>query len=444
MSINKFENLSSFLNSCLQWYPIIPAAVLCLAPMHGNLKYSLKQTLSTISAFLLIMLIFLSFTRVDVENIIHFPLIFFLVLSFLLYHHHVNVHISKSLCIFLVVFALIGFPYNISVGFDATIHPFSDIAHFSLEASIFRVLNTTLFAALLFKPFKKYGGFLVDNFHLDHVWYLTLPVSSIFIFYNTFITIRKYDTLHVNKVPFFYWVSIILLLSLLIFLCAIYYFIVRGIINAAKEQERNRILEMQESQYTKQRNYIEATARQRHDFRQTLRMLCSLVDEGNLEAVSTYLKGYVNTLPKNEVANICKNTAVNALFNFYINLAVERVIDLDLDIDLPETTKLSDMDLCNIIGNILDNAVIACQDLPEGERFIDFSIRNDDFAALYIVVTNSFNGKVRKRNGTYLSTHRHEAGNGLRSVSFTVEKYGGIANFSHENKQFMSNIMLPI
>ena len=100
-------------------------------------------------------------------------------------------------------------------------------------------------------------------------------------------------------------------------------------------------------------------------------------------------------------------------------------------------------EICGILGNILENAVIACEDMPIASRFIDLSIKFEPEAALYIVATNSFNGEVKLRDGRYLSTHRHGSGIGLTSIISTAESYGGMARFTHDKNQFMSDVMIP-
>ena len=63
---------------------------------------------------------------------------------------------------------------------------------------------------------------------------------------------------------------------------------------------------------------------------------------------------------------------------------------------------------------------------------------------LYIVVVNSFNGVARQRDGRYVSTKSDGSGVGLASVASTAENYGGVAQFSHDEKLFYSNIAIPL
>jgi len=103
---------------------------------------------------------------------------------------------------------------------------------------------------------------------------------------------------------------------------------------------------------------------------------------------------------------------------------------------------ISDVDLCNMVGNILENAVIACQKTEE--KMIQLTILTEDQIQLYIVAVNTFDGIVRKRNEQYLSTNRNQDGIGLSSIASTAKSYGGIAQFSHEGNRFYSNVAIPL
>ena len=99
------------------------------------------------------------------------------------------------------------------------------------------------------------------------------------------------------------------------------------------------------------------------------------------------------------------------------------------------------MDLCTIIGNILENAVAASLEIPAEKRSLLLSglVQNN---RLYIVATNSFNGLVKERNGKYLSRRHSGSGIGLKSIRASAEKYHGKAEFSHDGCEFHSDVML--
>ena len=78
------------------------------------------------------------------------------------------------------------------------------------------------------------------------------------------------------------------------------------------------------------------------------------------------------------------------------------------------------------------------------DRFIDLTVLTENDAQLYIVETNSFDGKTRKRDHRDLSTKHTDEAIGLASVTTTAESYGGMARFSHEGNRFFSNIVIPL
>ena len=78
------------------------------------------------------------------------------------------------------------------------------------------------------------------------------------------------------------------------------------------------------------------------------------------------------------------------------------------------------------IGNLLDNAMEAClRQSEDEERFIRFYIGILK-QQLYICVTNSVGGTVKKVGKTYLSTKDdHTHGFGLMRIDRLAEKYNG-------------------
>ncbi len=433
---------TDLLRSLLKWYPLIPGAILCFAPMQNQLKRTVAQTLRNTAVFLGIVFISLVLLECFVQ---YHPVIFpgFMLLCFAFYFESLKVHISKALGMFFYVCTLMALLINCTIGFDAYLHPESDIYHVSMEALAFRMLLTTLVALFMFYPMSRYGSMLIDDFDFPSVWYINLPVAFIILVHNFMVTVRKYETLHVNNVLISYWSSVALLFMLLGILTVLFYRIVFLMNEARKAAEGKRLLEMQESLYSRQRQYMEDSARVRHDFRQSLRIILELAEQEKWQELKAYLADYEQSLPKNEMLNFCGLPSLNALLNYYYSQAVEQEIEAEFEIQLPKLLPLSEIELCGMIGNILDNAVAACKEVPQKQRFIDLSLKTNEEEALFIVATNSFDGNIRFRGGKYLSTRRQGSGMGLSSVSLTARRCGGSASFSHKGKQFYSDVVLP-
>ena len=110
---------------------------------------------------------------------------------------------------------------------------------------------------------------------------------------------------------------------------------------------------------------------------------------------------------------------------------------------IPAKIRLSDVELCAVMGNLLDNALEACAKLPQTERFLRVyigAIKNQ----FYLSVQNSA-GEVRKSGGKYLTTKQGDShGYGIFRVDRIAEKYGGYVNRQNEEGIFATEIMIPL
>ena len=64
-------------------------------------------------------------------------------------------------------------------------------------------------------------------------------------------------------------------------------------------------------------------------------------------------------MPENDVRCFCDNTVLNALLNYYDHLAQQESIRFSVRVRLPRFYPGSDVDLCSMVGNILENAMSA-------------------------------------------------------------------------------------
>lgn len=433
-----------YFTELLSYLVFFPAALLCYLPMKNQLCYGAGRTaVRTIGVLgLLTPLLALVDAAFSLGyNTLMVPAIVLLLAAFSL---TVKVPFCQSFAVFVLICAFFGFLSNFANAFDASRNPQGNINDFSLTAAWFQLGLCLAFTALAAYPLLEFGSWLIDNFHLQKVWYTTSLVSGIFLTLNLLMYPRKYETLHTNNVALFVYTALPLMMLLLVFLCAVFYFLVKEILEMSQTRERNRLLEMEEGQYRRTMHYLEESARVRHDFRHAIGILEELLSSGDLPAAREYLLSYRLTLPRKEVVLYCGNAALNALLNYYAESAAQHSIRLRMVLDLPDSLPLSDVDLCNIVGNLLDNAITACRDLPEPGRWIDLTISCPNEVRFGIVASNSFSGKVRMSEGRYVSSHPGGNGIGLSSVSSIAERCGGTASFRHDGQEFVSGVVIPM
>ena len=186
------------------------------------------------------------------------------------------------------------------------------------------------------------------------------------------------------------------------------------------------------------------STRVRHDFRHTLHTLKMLADEKEYDSLNQYLKKYINALPVSHVITYCQNNSVNALLNYLIPIARESAVDIRIYINIPEHLPVTDIDLCSILGNVLENAIDGCKTVSSEKRSVQLSVTTRHDSYLYIVSTNTFDGIVKKEKNQYQTTRKNGHGIGLSSIQLTVEKYNGTVQFSNDDSRFYVDIMIPI
>ena len=88
-------------------------------------------------------------------------------------------------------------------------------------------------------------------------------------------------------------------------------------------------------------------------------------------------------------------------------------IKLTLGLEVPRDLYISNVDLCALFANTIDNAIHACEKVPEGRRFI--TVRAHVAAGQFIIdVENScVEGPKGTRRGKVFVTRRHGRGSGL-------------------------------
>lgn len=183
----------------------------------------------------------------------------------------------------------------------------------------------------------------------------------------------------------------------------------------------------------------------RHDYHnhiQTMKAYLALGQENELEH---YLGKLDEDLTSVDTVVKTGNIMVDAILNSKISMALSRQISVNSKARVPAELGISVIDLCVIIGNLLDNAMEACvkQDNPSG-RFIRVYI-DVLKEQLYISVSNSVGGDVRKNGGSYISTKSSSShGFGLMRVDKIASKYGGYVNRQNEEGVFATEIMLPL
>ena len=135
--------------------------------------------------------------------------------------------------------------------------------------------------------------------------------------------------------------------------------------------------------------------------------------------------------------------AADAILSYYAGAALRIHADFSAVLQLPESLNISDTDLCILLGNLLENAVEACERQTSGKRFV--YLRGETTGRqLRLVVDNSFDGIIKEKEGRYFSSKRKGFGLGIHSVRSIVEDHGGLVLFEPRDQVFKASVFIPL
>lgn len=191
-----------------------------------------------------------------------------------------------------------------------------------------------------------------------------------------------------------------------------------------------------ESMYTKMRGW-------RHDYHNHIQALQASMSLGKYDEVDDYLRSLNDDLTNVDSVIKAGRVMVDAILNGKMNIAAQNAIPVNAKARIPENTPVTDVDLCVIIGNLLDNAVEENKKLSVDDRFIRIYIGQKN-TQLYLAFTNAAGKKKERRGGLFGSTKGVDHGFGLARVESIVKKYGGLFSADSEDGGFTAEILIPL
>ncbi len=139
---------------------------------------------------------------------------------------------------------------------------------------------------------------------------------------------------------------------------------------------------------------------------------------------------------------ICKNQALDAIANHYDEVAKSQEVTIYWNIKVGETLPIKESDMCAVIGNLIENSVIAANSLTGDDRLVNVRIGILQEETLVISVDNPYRGTLTlDKNGMPMSG-RPDHGIGLRSVRNIVERYKGSMEIETHNGIFNVSILM--
>jgi len=184
------------------------------------------------------------------------------------------------------------------------------------------------------------------------------------------------------------------------------------------------------------------TAVYQHNMRHHLTTISGFLASGNPREAADYIKKIQADIDSFSPKHFCENELVNLLCASFSSKAEQKRIRLTADVKLPNSLSVSDTELCSVLSNGLENALIAVSVLDESIRWTELycGVRANK---LLIEIKNPYSGSIMIRDGLPVSDQPGH-GYGCLSIRSIAEQNGGMCIFEAENGVFVLRIMIPL
>ncbi len=181
----------------------------------------------------------------------------------------------------------------------------------------------------------------------------------------------------------------------------------------------------------------------RHDYHNHMQVMKAQLALGNLEEIQEYLNALEKELDHVDTLVKSGNLMTDAILNSKLTLARRQKIRINCNAKIPERISVEDVDLCVILGNLMDNALEACKQIAEENRFLRIYMKVNK-SQLYLSIQNSAKEDPDFNEQNYITKKRGNHGLGMKRVQTAVEKYQGYLNLANEPGIFAAEVTIPL
>ncbi len=182
----------------------------------------------------------------------------------------------------------------------------------------------------------------------------------------------------------------------------------------------------------------------RHDYKNHITTGLALLRDGKVEEANKYFSEYLDS--QLTVSQQYVNTdyeAVNAVVNKKLGICFEKGIEVSTAMSWT-LDKVSEMDLCVVLFNLLDNAIEECQkiDVDKDKKINIEMYQNKSY--LTVKIQNSVKENVIENNPELKTTKsdKDNHGVGLQIVREVADKYNGIVDIEESSGLFCTEVWL--
>lgn len=220
-------------------------------------------------------------------------------------------------------------------------------------------------------------------------------------------------------------------------------------IKDSQQKEREQIktisdLQLQNQYLNSVYTLDEHTRKVRHDLKNHMNIMRTLLEdeqEGRVKTIE-YINQYVKQTSLMYETVKTDNKVINAVINSKLLYCAENGINTSVSV-CKDVSNLSDVEICTVLGNLLDNAIEAELKNDEHEREIQLNINMEE-DMLNIFVKNKIKESVLAANHELKTTKKDDKnhGIGMKNIYDIVTRHNGYVDIYEEADYICFNLQI--
>lgn len=262
----------------------------------------------------------------------------------------------------------------------------------------------------------------VQKFYINIFLYFFMQIISVTAF---FVVIYKNNALNLSSATFIILLEATLIISSLLY--------IRAQRKYARQKSKLEALKLQKEIFEKQKLEREQSEKDLDEIYSYIKnhidILKNLDQKKDYETLSQYISDqFDNVNAKTTHMDFCKRSAVNASLCHLYNLAKQKNVHADFVMPNSEDINIPDLQLCIILLNLIENAIDAAHDFPNGIVYMRSATKHNRTIIKIQNSAKSFDPKLRT---TKKDQNNHGLGIGI--VKSIIKEHNGDISFSFDD-----------
>lgn len=296
------------------------------------------------------------------------------------------------------------------------------------------VFSSKLLLFIFIKPIEIHISLSDSKFpKLVVLFQLSIPCASFLIIWS--VSNSLYENNNNNNILFL--IAIVALIAANIAVLYIFNAYLREYDRRNELLMVNQLINYQAQHFRDLASSNSTTRQTFHDLKNSLFAISSALKENEITSAISI----INTLC-HEVSNdfnlfATNNSAFNALLAAKYRSMTESEIQFKLKSFMLSHNAIDNFDLCILLGNLLDNAIEACEKIKSNKKEITLHIiQAGDYLTIQVLNTIEKRVQVIENNIETTKEDKNCHGFGLKSIKAIVEKYEGFYSIRQSNDTF--------